>query len=131
MQGTAVTPNVHRRPGNEGPQLADGHVPRIGHLVGAAQPLPRGGGNRRRPAPWQPAAGSWQFGRSGRDLCRASSYAASTRGACAACRDEPEGGGAGDDVTDTLEREGVDKFSDSFAELLEGIRAKSGELAPA
>jgi transaldolase len=36
-----------------------------------------------------------------------------------------------DDVTDTLEREGVQKFSDSFAELLEGIRAKSGELAPA
>jgi transaldolase len=35
------------------------------------------------------------------------------------------------DVTDTLEREGVEKFSDSFAELLEGIRAKSGELAPA
>jgi transaldolase len=35
------------------------------------------------------------------------------------------------DVTDTLEREGVDKFSDSFAELLDGIRAKSGELAPA
>jgi transaldolase len=33
-----------------------------------------------------------------------------------------------DDVTATLEREGVDKFSDSFAELLEGIRAKSGEL---
>jgi transaldolase len=35
------------------------------------------------------------------------------------------------DVTDTLEREGVEKFSDSFAELLEGIRAKSGELAAA
>ncbi|HEY3105789.1 MAG TPA: transaldolase [Gaiellaceae bacterium] len=35
------------------------------------------------------------------------------------------------DVTDTLEREGVQKFSDSFAELLEGIRAKSGELAAA
>jgi transaldolase len=33
-----------------------------------------------------------------------------------------------DDVTATLEREGVEKFSDSFAELLEGIRAKSGEL---
>jgi transaldolase len=33
-----------------------------------------------------------------------------------------------DDVTATLEREGVDKFSDSFAELLDGIRAKSGEL---
>jgi transaldolase len=33
-----------------------------------------------------------------------------------------------DDVTDTLEREGVEKFSDSFAELLDGIRAKSGEL---
>jgi transaldolase len=35
------------------------------------------------------------------------------------------------DVTETLEREGVDKFSDSFGELLDGIRAKSGELAPA
>ena len=33
-----------------------------------------------------------------------------------------------DDVTDTLEREGVEKFSDSFAELLDGIRSKSGEL---
>jgi transaldolase len=36
-----------------------------------------------------------------------------------------------DDVTETLEREGVEKFADSFAELLEGIRAKSGELVPA
>ena len=36
-----------------------------------------------------------------------------------------------EDVTDTLEREGVQKFADSFAELLEGIRAKSGELAAA
>ena len=36
-----------------------------------------------------------------------------------------------DDVTDTLEREGVQKFSDSFAELLDGINAKRGELAPA
>ncbi len=35
------------------------------------------------------------------------------------------------DVTSTLEREGVEKFSDSFAELLEGIRSKSGELAAA
>jgi transaldolase len=36
-----------------------------------------------------------------------------------------------DDVTDTLEREGVQKFSDSFNELLEGIRAKRRELVPA
>jgi transaldolase len=36
-----------------------------------------------------------------------------------------------DDVTDTLEREGVQKFADSFAELLDGIRAKSGELVTA
>jgi transaldolase len=36
-----------------------------------------------------------------------------------------------DDVTETLEREGVEKFAASFAELLEGIRAKSGELAAA
>ena len=36
-----------------------------------------------------------------------------------------------DDVTATLEREGVEKFSDSFAELSDGIRAKSGELVPA
>jgi transaldolase len=36
-----------------------------------------------------------------------------------------------DDVTETLEREGVQKFADSFAQLLDGIRAKQGELAPA
>jgi len=36
-----------------------------------------------------------------------------------------------DDVTDTLEREGVQKFSDSFAELVERIRAKRGELVSA
>jgi transaldolase len=34
-----------------------------------------------------------------------------------------------DDVTDTLEREGVEKFSDSFAEALEGIRQKQGALS--
>ena len=33
-----------------------------------------------------------------------------------------------DDVTDTLEREGVQKFSDSFAEALEAIHAKQGQL---
>ncbi|MBD0338450.1 MAG: transaldolase [Thermoleophilia bacterium] len=32
------------------------------------------------------------------------------------------------DVTDTLEREGVEKFADSFHELLEGVEAKRGEL---
>jgi transaldolase len=36
-----------------------------------------------------------------------------------------------EDVTQTLEREGVEKFADSFSELLEGIRAKSGELVTA
>jgi transaldolase len=36
-----------------------------------------------------------------------------------------------DDVTETLEKEGVEKFADSFSELLEGIRAKSGELVAA
>jgi transaldolase len=36
-----------------------------------------------------------------------------------------------DDVTDTLEREGVEKFADSFHELLEGIRAKQGEVVAA
>ena len=36
-----------------------------------------------------------------------------------------------DDVVLTLEREGVQKFSDSFAELMDGIRAKRGELATA
>jgi transaldolase len=36
-----------------------------------------------------------------------------------------------DDVVETLEREGVQKFSDSFAELLEGISAKRGELVSA
>jgi transaldolase len=36
-----------------------------------------------------------------------------------------------DDVVLTLEREGVQKFSDSFAELLDGIREKQGALAHA
>jgi transaldolase len=36
-----------------------------------------------------------------------------------------------DDVSDTLEREGVQKFADSFEELLDGIQSKRGQLAPA
>jgi transaldolase len=36
-----------------------------------------------------------------------------------------------DDVVETLEAEGVQKFSDSFAELLDGIQAKVGTLQPA
>jgi transaldolase len=36
-----------------------------------------------------------------------------------------------DDVVQTLEEEGVQKFADSFEELLDGIKAKRGELAPA
>jgi transaldolase len=36
-----------------------------------------------------------------------------------------------DDVVATLEAEGVQKFADSFEELLEGIRAKRSELAAA
>jgi transaldolase len=36
-----------------------------------------------------------------------------------------------DDVIDTLEREGVQKFSDSFHELLDGIGAKQRELVSA
>jgi transaldolase len=34
-----------------------------------------------------------------------------------------------DDVTETLELEGVQKFADSFEELLEGVRSKRGRLA--
>ena len=36
-----------------------------------------------------------------------------------------------DDVIETLEAEGVQKFADSFEELLDGIRAKRSELAAA
>jgi transaldolase len=36
-----------------------------------------------------------------------------------------------DDVTDTLEAEGVQKFADSFDEIVESIRAKRGALAAA
>jgi transaldolase len=36
-----------------------------------------------------------------------------------------------DDVVETLEEEGVQKFADSFQELLDGIRAKRSELAAA
>jgi len=35
-----------------------------------------------------------------------------------------------EEVTDTLEREGVAKFSASFAELLDGLREKQASLAP-
>ncbi|HEX3909650.1 MAG TPA: transaldolase [Solirubrobacteraceae bacterium] len=35
------------------------------------------------------------------------------------------------DVTDTLEREGVEKFADAFAELLGALEQKRGALAPA
>ena len=35
-----------------------------------------------------------------------------------------------DDVTRVLEEEGVQKFADSFDELLEGFAPKRGELAP-
>jgi transaldolase len=34
-----------------------------------------------------------------------------------------------DDVTETLELEGVQKFADSFEELLDGVRSKRGQLA--
>jgi transaldolase len=36
-----------------------------------------------------------------------------------------------DDVTETLEREGVEKFADSFRDLLAGIEEKRKQLAPA
>jgi transaldolase len=36
-----------------------------------------------------------------------------------------------DDVVETLEREGVEKFAASFSELLDGIRSKTGELVAA
>ncbi len=36
-----------------------------------------------------------------------------------------------DDVTETLELEGVQKFADSFEELLDGVRSKRGQLAVA
>jgi transaldolase len=36
-----------------------------------------------------------------------------------------------DDLTYTLEREGVEKFAQSYDELLDGVRAKRGELAAA
>jgi transaldolase len=36
-----------------------------------------------------------------------------------------------DDVSNTLEREGVQKFTDSFKELLDGISSKRGEFVRA
>ena len=36
-----------------------------------------------------------------------------------------------DDVTDTLEREGVEKFADSFDELIGALREKQQSLAAA
>ena len=37
----------------------------------------------------------------------------------------------GDDVTATLEKEGVEKFSDSFRQLLDDVKSKRDELATA
>ena len=34
-----------------------------------------------------------------------------------------------DDVVATLEQEGVEKFADSFADLLAGLRARAGAVA--
>ena len=34
-----------------------------------------------------------------------------------------------DDVVDTVEAEGVEKFVKAFEELIDGIRSKQGELA--
>jgi transaldolase len=42
-----------------------------------------------------------------------------------------EAGVSYDEVVETLEAEGVQKFADSFDSLLDGIRAKQAELAPA
>jgi transaldolase len=36
-----------------------------------------------------------------------------------------------EDLTDTLEREGVEKFADSFTQLLDGLREKHASLTPA
>ncbi len=36
-----------------------------------------------------------------------------------------------DDVTDTLEREGVEKFAASFTALLDGLRSKQESLVAA
>jgi transaldolase len=46
--------------------------------------------------------------------------------------EELEGAGVDyEDVTDTLEREGVEKFADSFDQLLKALREKQESLAPA
>ena len=45
--------------------------------------------------------------------------------------DLPAAGIDYDDVVLTLEQEGVQKFADSFKELMDGIRGKRGQLAPA
>ncbi|HET7759543.1 MAG TPA: transaldolase [Gaiellaceae bacterium] len=42
-----------------------------------------------------------------------------------------EAGVSYDDVVVTLEQEGVEKFADSFRELLDGVKAKRGELVSA
>jgi transaldolase len=52
-------------------------------------------------------------------------------GAHAVLEDLAKAGLDYDSVTETLELEGVQKFADAFAELLDGVRAKRGELAAA
>ena len=76
-----------------------------------------GGDDRRLPGSRQGRADTLDRGR--------------RRGAEAARASWREVGVDYDDVVETLEAEGVQKFADSFEELLDGIRAKRGELAAA
>jgi transaldolase len=62
-------------------------------------------------------------------VVRAGTLAAGLADAHQLLRDLADAGVDYDDVTDTLEREGVQKFSDSFASLLQGIDAKRAVLA--
>ena len=53
------------------------------------------------------------------------------RGRASCCASSREAGVDYDDVVETLEAEGVQKFADSFDEIVESIRAKRGSLAAA
>ena len=89
------------------------------------RPLRRGAD---RPGDGEHDAGGDDRGLPGPRRGRAHARAGHRGGAKRSSERIAEAGVDYDDVTATLEREGVEKFADSFAELLDGIRAKSGEL---
>ena len=130
----ALQRGLHRRAlGAPGRQGRDPAVLPLGIHVHEEPRLPRRalrrGADRARHGGHD--AGGDDRGVPGSRTRRADARARARRGARSVFEQIAEAGVDYDDVTDTLEREGVEKFSDSFDELLAGIEASARDLVTA